>query len=111
MEYCCRVWVGAPSCYFELLDKLRKLIGRTVALSLATSLEPLAHHQNVASLRLFYWYYFGRFSFELTQLLPLPYSRQRSARYSDRLYEFSVTSPRRYRDIYVNSFFPLTARR
>ena len=22
MEYCCHVWVGAPSCYLELLDKL-----------------------------------------------------------------------------------------
>ena len=24
MEYCCHVWSGAPSCYFELLDKLQK---------------------------------------------------------------------------------------
>ena len=24
MEYCCLVWAGAPSCYLELLDKLRK---------------------------------------------------------------------------------------
>ena len=24
MEYCCCVWVGAPSCYLELLDKLQK---------------------------------------------------------------------------------------
>ena len=22
MEYCCHIWVGAPSCYLELLDKL-----------------------------------------------------------------------------------------
>ena len=22
MKYCCHVWVGAPSCYLELLDKL-----------------------------------------------------------------------------------------
>ena len=31
MEYCCHVWVGAPSCYFELLDKLQKQISRTVS--------------------------------------------------------------------------------
>ena len=43
MEYCCHVWTGAPSCYLELLDKLQKLICRTVGLSLANSLEPLAH--------------------------------------------------------------------
>ena len=35
MEYCCHVWVAAPSCYFELLDKLQKRICRTVGPSLA----------------------------------------------------------------------------
>ena len=44
MEYCCHVWAGAPSCYLELLDKLKKRICRTVGPSLAASLEPLAHH-------------------------------------------------------------------
>ena len=41
VEYCCHVWVDAPSCYLELLDKLQKRICRTVGPSLATSLEPL----------------------------------------------------------------------
>ena len=49
-EYCCRVWDDACSCYLELLDKLQKQICRTVGPSLAASLEPLAHHRNVASL-------------------------------------------------------------
>ena len=44
MEHCCHVWVGAPSCYLELLEKLQKQICRTVGPSLAASLEPLAHH-------------------------------------------------------------------
>ena len=107
MEYCCHVWAGAPSCYLELLDKLQKRICRTVGPSLAASLEPLAHRRNVASLSLFYRYYFGRCSSELAQLVPLPYSRGRSTRYSDRLHDFSVTIPRCYKDVYVNSFFPL----
>ena len=110
MEYCCHVWAGAPSCYLELLDKLQKRICRTVGPSLAASLEPLAHRRNVASLSLFYRYYFGRCSSELAQLVPLPYSRGRSTRYSDRLHDFSVTIPRGYKDVYVNSFFPRTAR-
>ena len=38
MEYCCQVWVGVPSCYLELLDKLQKQIWRTVGPSLAASL-------------------------------------------------------------------------
>ena len=83
---------------------------RTVGPSLAASLEPLAHRRNVASLSLFYRYYFGRCSSELAQLVPLPYSRGRSTRYSDRLHDFSVTIPRCYKDVYVNSFFPHAAR-
>ena len=75
MEYCCHAWAGAPSYYLELLDKLQKRICRTVVPSLAASLKPLAHHRNVASLSLFYRYYFGSCSFELAQLFPLPYSR------------------------------------
>ena len=110
MEYCCHVWAGAPSCYLELLDKLQKRICRTVGPSLAASLQPFTHSENVASLSLFYRYYFGRCSSEPAQLVPLPYSRGRSTRYSDRLHDFSVTIPRCYKDVYVNSFFPRTAR-
>ena len=91
MEYCCHVWAGARSCYLELLTKLQKRIYRTVGPSLAR-------------------YYFGRCSSELAQLVPLPFSRGRPTRYSDRLHDFSVTIPRCYKDVYVNSFFPRTAR-
>ena len=67
---------------------LQKLIWRTVGPSLPTSLEPLAHRQNVACLSLFYRWYFGRCSFELAQLVPLPFSWGRSTHYSDRLHSF-----------------------
>ena len=56
-------------CNLELLDKLQKRVCRTVGPSLLTSLEPLAQHQNVASLSLVYRYYFGRCSCELAQLV------------------------------------------
>ena len=56
MEYCCHVWAGAPSNYLEMLHKLQKRIFRTVGPSLAASLEPLVHRQNVASLNLSYRY-------------------------------------------------------
>ena len=81
MEYCCHTWAGAPSCYLDLLDKLQKRI-----------------------------YSIGRCSSELAQLVPLPFSRGRSTRYSDRLHDFSVTIPRCYKDVYVSSFFPCTAK-
>ena len=50
------------------------------------------------------------FSSELAELVLLPYSRGKSTRYSDRLHDFSVTIPRCYKDVYVNTFFPCAAR-
>ena len=85
-------------------------IFKTVDPSLIASVEPLAHCQNVVSLSLFYKYYFGRCSSKLAQLVPLFYSRGRSTRYSDKFHGFSVIIPRCYKDVYVNSFFPCTAR-
>ena len=70
MKYCCHVWAGTPSCCLELLQKR---ICRTLGPSLAASLEPLGHYWNVASLSLFYRYYFGRCSSELTELVPIPF--------------------------------------
>ena len=93
-----------------IVRQATKTICSIVGPSFAASLEPLAHCQNVASLSLFCRYYFGRCSSELAQLVPLPFSRGRSTRYSDRLHDFSVTIPRCYKDVYVNSFFPRTAK-
>ena len=73
-------------------------------------LHLMPHRQNVNSLSLFYCYYFDRCSSELAQLVPLLYSWRRSTSYSNRLNDFSVTIPRCYKDVYVNSFFPRTAR-
>ena len=83
MEYCCHVWAGAPNFYLELLDKLRKRISRTVGPHLLPLLNP--------------W-------------VPRPYSQGKSTHYSDRLYGFSVTIPRCYKGVYVNSFIPRIAR-
>ena len=90
LEYCCHIRAGAPSCYLELLDKLQKQIYRTVDLSLAASLGPLAYCRNKVSLSLFYRYYFGRYSSDLAHLVPLPFSLGTSTCYSERLYDFSV---------------------
>ena len=105
MEYCCHIWAGAPSCYLELLDKIQQRRCRAVGPSLATSLEPLAHRRNVASLSLSYKCYFGRCSSELDRLVSLSFSRGRSTRYFDRLHDFSVTVPRCCKDEYVNISF------
>ena len=94
-----------------IIDKPRKRICRTDVPSQAASLELLAHIENIVSLSLFYRYYFGWCSSELADLVPFPHSRGSSTRWSSNsLHDFSVTIPRCYRDVYVNSFFPCTAR-
>ena len=62
MEYCCCVWVGAPNWYLNMKDWWS-----------FTFPESLANRRNIASLSLFYRYYFSRCSFELAELLPLPH--------------------------------------
>ena len=88
IEYCCHIKAGAPICYLQLLDKLQKLICRTAGPSLATSLELLAHCQNVATSSLFYRYYFGSCSSELAELVPCLFSSGRSTCCFDRLHDF-----------------------
>ena len=107
MEYSYHFWAGAPSCYWELVDKQ---MCRAVGPSLAASLEPLAQCRNVASLSLFHRYSNGICSSELAPLFPFLVSRRRSTLYSDRLHDFSVTILRCFKDVYVNSFFLLLAR-
>ena len=105
MEYCCHVWADVPGWYLELLDELQKWIFWTVGLLLAASLDPFAHCQDVASLSLFYRYYFGICLSDLAQLVPLlDYSWGSSTHYFHRLHDFSGTIPRCYKDVYVNSF-------
>ena len=69
--------------------------------------ETLAHCRNVVKLSLFYRYYFGICPSKLAELVPLPYSRRRSCRFSNRIHDFSVI-PRCYKDEYVNSIFSQT---
>ena len=81
-------YCGAPFCYLNMLDKLRKHVYRTVDPLLAASLEPLAHCRSEATISLFCRYYYVRYSSELAELVPLPYSCGRSIRYSNRLDNF-----------------------
>ena len=106
MEY----WCYAPTSYVDMLDKLQKPVRRTVAPTLAASLELLAIDGNEASLSPLYRYYFGRCSSELAAPFPLPYSRGKSTWCSNRLHDFSVIIPKCYKDVYVNGLFPDTAR-
>ena len=87
------------------MDKLQRCIYNP---ELSASLPSLAHRQDVASLNIFYKYYFGRCSSELSELVPLPHVCGCSTRYSNSLHDFVVTVPPYSQEIYANSFFALT---
>ena len=97
--------VATWNCWISYRNRYVGLLVLTCCLSWT-----LGSSSKCSQLKSFYRYYFGRCSPELAQLVPLPYSRGRSTCYSDRMHVFSVTIPRCYKDVYVSSFFPRTAR-
>ena len=85
-NYCSYFCADAPDCYLNMLNKLKKHVSRSIGPSLTASFEPLAHHRNLVSLRTFHRYFFGRYTPEMTELVPLSYSYWRSTCYSNRLH-------------------------
>ena len=94
----------APSCYMYILDKLQKLVCKTVGHSIAASFEALAHCQSLASISLFYRYYFGRFLSELGELIPFSHSCARSLHYSNSLLGFSASISKCSKDVPCQEF-------
>ena len=86
MEYCGHACAVALYCYLDMVDNLQKQVCRTVI----AFLEPLGHQSNTVNLSLFYGYYFVRYSSELVELVPLPYSCSRSTGYFNMSHDFSV---------------------
>ena len=67
--------------------------------------------RNVGSLSLFYKHsYFGRCSYELALKWYHFLNLEEGLPVIDKLRDFSATIPRRYKNVYINSFFPLRAR-
>ena len=107
MKYCFHVWASARGCYFHMLDKMQKWVFRIVSPLVTAFLKPLTHCWNMASLSsLFYRYYFGKCSSELAELIPISECGGIYNRFDD----FAITIVRWYKDMYVSSFFPCTAR-
>ena len=76
-----------------MLDKVHNQVFKAAGPTLVAYLEDFVHHsRNVASVRLFHAYCFGRFLSELAQLDHFPYFCGRSSLYYS-LHDFSVTVP------------------
>ena len=108
MEYSCHVRAGVPSCYLELLDKLQNEYVALLIFHLLLVLNPWLIVEmwltSVFSILITLvdvlqnWLNGFHFLLLVAGLLVIRDS------------DFSVTIPRCYKDVYVNSIFPHTAK-
>ena len=88
-----------------MFGKPQKQVFRTVSPTLAASLEPLALLRNVASQQNYFDVHLN-----CGRIVSIPYSCRRFTLCSDIFDDFYVLFPRWYNYVYINSFFPRTAR-
>ena len=70
MEYRCHLWGGAAQSTLTCLDRVQNRLRNLVGDELFSSLEPLSHRRDVASLSLPYRYFHGKCSDEIHSLIP-----------------------------------------
>ena len=106
MEYCSQIWGGTPqSSCLDLLDSVQWRPLNLIGDVLLSTLQP-----KLASPSLFYKYYQGRCSQELSPLVPHGRLSVRSTRFFESLHQYAVDIPRCKGNFYQTSFFPRTSR-
>ncbi|KAL7639757.1 UNVERIFIED_CONTAM: hypothetical protein RMT77_009167 [Armadillidium vulgare] len=89
MEYASHIWGG--STHTALLKKVESRAFRLInSPALTNSLQSLSSRRIVASLSLYYRYYNGHCSSELSRCIPPPLRRARATRLSTQSHPFSV---------------------
>ena len=109
MEYCCHIWAGASVSMLNMLDRIQRRVIYMVGPKLSSNLQSLSHRRNVASLSLFYRYYNGMCSSELSTLVPTKKVFGRPTRLASLSHRFTVEVPFCRTQFYKRSFFPRTA--
>ena len=94
LEYCSRVWGGAPKSTLCLLYKVQSKAIRLINNpNLTKSLQPLSHRRLVGDLSIFYRYFHGYCSQEFREIIPVPLRRVRTTRSSTHSHPFQVSLP------------------
>ena len=109
IEYCCHLWAGAPATLLSLLDRIQKRICNLIGPDISSKLQSLSHRRNVASLSLFYKYFNGQCSQELSDLVPSLRKFTINTRFFKSQHIYTVSIPRCRSTTYQNTFFPRTA--
>merc|ERR1712002_881809 len=109
MEYCSHIWGGSPA--VSLLDRVESKAVRLINdPSHTSSLDSLSLRRKVASLSLFYKYYFGRCSLELANSIPPPLERPRNTRQASNARRYSVSIANSRINTLNSCFFPSTSK-
>ena len=108
MEYCCHIWAGASQQALSCLDRVQSRLRYLVGDSLFSSLQPLSHRRNVASLSLLYRYYNGKCSKELQEMVPPRRTFVRNTRFASNAHPHFL-EVETHQNFHMQSFFPRTA--
>ena len=102
------VWGRYPG--VDLLDKVQSKAFRLISSSTLTdSLPSLSLRRDVASLSLYYRYYFGRCSVELQSCIPPPLNRPRATRQASQAHQYAVALSQSRIERFSKSFIPSTS--
>ena len=109
MEYCCHIWAGYSSTSLSILDRLQRRIKGLIGDELFSTLHTLSHRRDVASLTLFYRYFYGKCSDELHSLVPPLWNFGRRTRFAFNSHPFFLRIPFSRTKFHADSFFQRTA--
>ena len=108
LEYCSHIWDSSP--YTFLLDRVEsKAIHLIRDPSLTSTLNTLSLCRKVASLSLFYRYYFGHCSHELDACIPPPMARPCSTRQASFAHNYCVELSNARINRFSDGLFPSTS--
>ena len=108
MGYCSHIWGSSP--YTSLLDRVESKDSRLIGdPSLTSTLDPLSLRRKVASLSLFYRYYFGNCSEELAACIPPPMARPHSTWQASFAHNYCVELSNARISRFSDGFFPSTS--
>ena len=108
MEYCSHIWAGSSNQVLSGLDRIQERLRGLVGEELFSTLSPLAHRRNVASLSLFYRYVNGKCSEELHSAVPPERTFLVRTRFamSSKSHPHFLTVPRTRCNFHADSFIP-----
>lgn len=111
LEYDSHIWAGAPPTSLAFVDRIQKRAMRLIDdESISNGIDSLQHRRNVGAITLFYRYYYGRCSVEISNLMPPPSSNRRATRLAASTHAFSVDTNFIRTVKFSNSFISRTSR-